>query len=91
MISAFAISSAELIQKWKTMVGPEQSSCEVDVWPYLQNFTADVFSRTAFGSSYEQGKQIFLLQKEQVKLVIEAAMHPYIPGFRCPVLWLAIY
>ena len=55
---------------------------EVDVSPELQTFSADVISRTAFGSSYEEGKKIFELQKEQNVLAIEAYQGLYFPGFR---------
>ncbi|XP_058095276.1 cytochrome P450 CYP72A616-like [Magnolia sinica] len=81
MIPAFSTSCSELIQRWGELVGPE-GSCELDVWPELQNLTGDVISRTAFGSNYEEGKRIFELQKEQVVLVLEAAFAPYIPGLR---------
>jgi len=63
------------------LVGTE-GSFELDVWPEFQNLTGDVISRTAFGSSYEEGKRIFELQKEQIELAIEAAQVPYIPGYR---------
>ncbi|XP_058095284.1 cytochrome P450 CYP72A616-like [Magnolia sinica] len=81
MIPAFSTSCCGLIKQWGELVGP-QGSCELDVWPELQNLTGDVISRTAFGSNYEEGKRIFELQKEQIILVLETAFAPYIPGFR---------
>ncbi|KAK1301712.1 Secologanin synthase [Acorus calamus] len=81
MVPAFQTSCVELIKRWEGLSGGE-GSCELDVWPELQNLTGDVISRTAFGSNYEEGKRIFQLQKEQVILVLEAARSIYVPGFR---------
>ncbi|KAK4387173.1 cytochrome [Sesamum angolense] len=39
-------------------------------------------SRTAFGCSYEEGRRIFELQKEQVKLVLHLSRICFIPGWR---------
>ncbi|KAK1438008.1 hypothetical protein QVD17_03809 [Tagetes erecta] len=80
MLPAFHISCSELINKWEGLT--KGNSCEVDVYPHLQTMTSDVISRTAFGSSYEEGRRIFELQVEQAKLVIEAALSMYIPGTR---------
>ncbi|RZC83776.1 hypothetical protein C5167_046569, partial [Papaver somniferum] len=66
---------------WKIdLVDPSGESCEVDVWPKLQNFIGDVLSRAALGSSFEEGRKIFELQKEQVTLV-EASQSFYVPDF----------
>ncbi|KAK1302455.1 Secologanin synthase [Acorus calamus] len=81
MVPAFQTSCVELIKRWEGMIGGE-GSCELDVWPELQYLTGDVISRTAYGSNYEEGKDIFQLLKEQVSLVLEAARTAYIPGFR---------
>ncbi|KAG9447967.1 hypothetical protein H6P81_014095 [Aristolochia fimbriata] len=81
MVLAFSTSATEMIKKWERLAGPS-GRCELDVWPELQIFSSDVISRTAFGSSYEEGQRIFELQKEQVRLVLEAASSVYIPGFR---------
>lgn len=70
-----------MVERWRNLTSPE-GSCEVDVWNELQNLTADIISRTAFGSSYKEGKKIFELQKEQAVLVMEGARAPYVPGFR---------
>nr|UNP59811.1 schizocycline synthase [Camptotheca acuminata] len=81
MLPAFYLSCSEMICKWEKMVSTE-GHCELDVWPYLQTMTSDVISRTAFGSSYEEGRRIFELQKEQADLIVEASQSIYIPGFR---------
>ena len=80
MMPAFSTSCFGLIDRWKKLIGPQ--GCELDVAPEFQNLAGDVISRTAFGSSYEEGKMIFELQKEQAKLVLEAYHNIYIPGFR---------
>lgn len=74
---------SRFIEKWKNLTDAA-GSYEVDVWPDFWKLTAEVISRTAFGSSYEEGKKIFELQKELRKLVIEAIQALYIPGFRYP-------
>lgn len=81
MLPAFYISCTEMINKWEEMLKME-SSCEVDVWPYLQTLSSDVISRTAFGSSFEEGKRIFELQRELAGLVTEVSQSIYIPGLR---------
>ncbi|KAI6687120.1 hypothetical protein NL676_023948 [Syzygium grande] len=81
MLPAFYSSSTEMVDRWEKLVSVERS-CEVDVWVDLKNLTLDVISRTAFGSSFEEGKRIFLLQNEQAELVIKAIQSVYIPGWR---------
>ncbi|CAL5406020.1 unnamed protein product [Camellia sinensis] len=82
MVPAMCSSCSEMISKWEVLVSSTKGSCEVDVWPYLDNLTGDVISRTAFGSNYEEGKKIFQLQKEQTDLIIQLLRSFYIPGWR---------
>ncbi|CAL5403173.1 unnamed protein product [Camellia sinensis] len=58
MVPTMCSSCCEMISKWEVLVSTKES-CEVDVWPYLQNVTADMIFRTTFGSNYEEGKRIF--------------------------------
>jgi hypothetical protein len=81
MVPAFETSCSGLISRWEKLVGV-QGSCEIDVAPEFQNLAGDVIARTAFGSSYEEGKKIFELQKQQAVLVLEAYFGFYFPGLR---------
>ena len=68
--------------QWERLFTDEESSCEVDVWPWLVNLTADGISHAAFGSSYRQGQRIFELQGELSQLIAHELKKPYIPGLR---------
>lgn len=81
MVPSFYLSCADMLSKWDELV-PNEGSGELDVWPYLQTLTSDVISRTAFGSSYEEGRKIFELQKEQARRIMEANRSVYLPGWR---------
>ncbi|XP_059663968.1 cytochrome P450 72A397-like [Cornus florida] len=81
LVPAMHSSCSEMMGKWEKLVS-EKSSCELDVWPYLLNLSCDVISRTAFGSSYEEGGRIFKLQREQCDLVHDVLQSFYIPGWR---------
>ncbi|XP_023529493.1 cytochrome P450 CYP72A219-like [Cucurbita pepo subsp. pepo] len=83
MFPAFSQSCSEMINKWEMMITKE-GCCELDVWPDLQNMAADVISRTAFGSSYEEGKKIFQLLKQWASLLMAYVMKGvyFIPGLR---------
>ncbi|KAH7859460.1 hypothetical protein Vadar_001335 [Vaccinium darrowii] len=80
MVPAMYSSCSEMISKWEVLVSTE-GFCEVDVWPYLSNLTADVISGTAFGSNYEEGKLIFQLLKEQSD-TMQRLQSISIPGWR---------
>ncbi|KAH9723594.1 cytochrome P450 family 72 subfamily A polypeptide 10 [Citrus sinensis] len=70
-----------MLRKWEISVSKDES-CELDVWPHIQTLTADVISRTAFDSSFEEGRKIVEVLREQINLLIQASFFAYIPGWR---------
>ena len=70
-----------MISQWERLISVD-GSCELDVWPYLENLSSDVISRAAFGSSSKEGRRIFELQKEQAQLVVKVGQFVYFPGLR---------
>ncbi|KAL2331243.1 hypothetical protein Fmac_018824 [Flemingia macrophylla] len=81
MSPLFVECCEDMISKWEEMLSKD-GSCEMDVWPFLQNLASDVISRTSFGSSFEEGRRIFQLLKEQAELISKIATKVYIPGWR---------
>lgn len=78
MLPVFSQSCNDMISKWEEMFS--DGKLEIDAWPFLQTLTCDIISKTAFGSSYEEGKKIFDLLKEQAGLIMKLR-NVYIPGW----------
>ncbi|CAD6203500.1 unnamed protein product [Miscanthus lutarioriparius] len=82
MLPAFSACCDEVVRvRWVESVMSSDGWCELDVWPELQNLTGDVIPRTAFGSSYLEGRQIFQLQAEQAERLVATVQKIIIPGY----------
>ncbi|KAH9329392.1 hypothetical protein KI387_001500, partial [Taxus chinensis] len=73
-------STANMLQRWNHRIA--SGSQEIEVGDEFRNLTADIIAKTAFGSSFEKGKQIFDLQTHQAILAAESFRKFNIPGYR---------
>ncbi|KAL5227497.1 hypothetical protein ABZP36_015762 [Zizania latifolia] len=80
MLPVFANCSSEMVSRWENSASPEGFT-ELDVWEEFQNLTGDVISKTAFGSSYQEGRRIFQLQEELAERLTQAFQTLFIPGY----------
>ncbi|OVA00502.1 Cytochrome P450 [Macleaya cordata] len=80
LIPVMGKSVLEMFDRWseKSISG----EVEIEVSDWFQNLVEEVITRTAFGSSYEEGKAVFKLQAEQMIFAAEAFQKVLIPGYR---------
>ena len=77
MIPAMVESVEMLLLRWKKMVGSE-----VEINAEFRILTAEVISRTAFGTNYLQGKEVFEMLKEMSTIAGRNYYNPRLPGLR---------
>ncbi|CAN0862454.1 Cytochrome P450 CYP749A22 [Linum grandiflorum] len=75
MIPAMIASTEMMLERWKTHVGKE-----VEVFEEFRFLTAEVISRTAFGSSYLEGKELFHKLSKLTQLGAASFFKIRIPG-----------
>ncbi|XP_017185090.3 cytochrome P450 CYP749A22-like [Malus sylvestris] len=75
MIPEMIKSSETMVQRWKTYEGKE-----IEVNEEFRFFTSEVISRTAFGSSFLEGKNIFEMLRELTSLIFRNTFKLRFPG-----------
>ncbi|XP_038703495.1 cytochrome P450 734A1-like [Tripterygium wilfordii] len=80
-VPTMVASTMNMLDSWDARRG-ERIKFELEVHKELHNLSADIISRTIFGSSMEEGKNIFMLQERQMHLTLLALQGFYVPGFR---------
>ncbi|KAL6878358.1 hypothetical protein ACP4OV_012528 [Aristida adscensionis] len=84
MMTGTMVTCAEcLIKEWEDQVSrSERRETEVDVSKHFQELTAEVISRTAFGTSYKEGKEVFHAQKQLQAIAVATLLNMQLPGFK---------
>uniref|UniRef100_A0A2P2K1Z9 Uncharacterized protein MANES_05G111200 n=1 Tax=Rhizophora mucronata TaxID=61149 RepID=A0A2P2K1Z9_RHIMU len=77
MIPAMVASVEMMLARWKKHCGNE-----IDVYDEFRILTSDVISRTAFGSSYLEGKDIFDMLGKLAMLAVKNFFKIRLPGIR---------
>lgn len=77
MIPEMSKSFEMMLEKWKDYEGQE-----IDVHKEFGLVTTDVISRTAFGSSYIEGKHIFDMVAKLTAIIVRNVYKLRFPGMR---------
>ncbi|CAI9096418.1 OLC1v1032565C1 [Oldenlandia corymbosa var. corymbosa] len=75
MVPAMCASVEAMLEKWKHCEGKE-----IDVFKEFGLLTTEVISRTAFGSSYEEGKSTFEMVAKLTAITVRNVYTVRIPG-----------
>ncbi|XP_070671447.1 cytochrome P450 CYP749A22-like [Malus domestica] len=75
MIPEMVASAETMLERWEDYVGKE-----IEVFEEFRLFTSEVISRTAFGSSYIEGKNIFEMLIKLAFLVFKNSLTVRVPG-----------
>lgn len=75
-------STNSMLKSWDSQIDNEGGSVEIRVDDYLRSSTADVIARACFGSSYDQGKAIFLKLRNLQQVMGKQFLYIGVPGYR---------
>nr|ACN39923.1 unknown [Picea sitchensis] len=81
MVKKMAACTSSMLENWQEMMAQADShGKEIDVHHDFRALTADIISHTAFGSSYNEGKEVFELQRQLQEMAAKAEQSVFIPG-----------
>ena len=81
MVKRMVACTSSMLENWQEMMSQADShGKEIDVHSELRALTTDIISHTAFNSNYNEGKEVFELQRELQEMVAQAERSVFIPG-----------
>ncbi|XP_006658008.2 cytochrome P450 709B2-like [Oryza brachyantha] len=81
MTATMSDCAQSMMSEWESELRTKGDGVEIELSRRFEELTADVISHTAFGSSYLEGKQVFLAQRELQFLAFSTFLAIQIPGF----------
>ena len=76
-----AACTSSMLKNWEEKVAQTDShGKEIDVHQELRALTADIISHTAFSSSYNEGKEVFEMQRKLQEMAAKAKQSVFFPG-----------
>ncbi|XP_066314311.1 cytochrome P450 709B2-like [Miscanthus floridulus] len=70
-----------MMQQWQSQIQQDTNhEAEIELSSEFSELTSDVIAHTAFGSSYKEGKEVFVAQKELQELAFSASLDIPAPG-----------
>lgn len=76
-------SATPLLTSWRKTVELAGGTSEIKIDEHLRRYSADVISRTCFGSNYAKGKEIFEKLRALQNAVARPNLFAEITGLRC--------
>ena len=82
MVDLMVDSAQTLLESWEARVDKSGGTVDIKIDDDIRAYSADVISRTCFGSSYVKGKKIFLKLRELQKAVSKPNVLAEMTGLR---------
>ncbi|XP_074566270.1 cytochrome P450 714B3-like [Curcuma longa] len=83
MVDLMVDSATPLLTSWRETVELSGGTAEIKIDEHLRRYSADVISRTCFGSNYAKGKEIFEKLRALQNAVARPNLFAEITGLRC--------
>jgi hypothetical protein len=92
MVGTMVIAAESMMETWEQRIKDRKGSIEIEVTEDMRIITADTISRTAFGSSYKKGQQVFEGINKLRSTFVEASNNPFfwMSGYRFASLLIIV-
>ena len=75
-------STTSVLRYWESRIEKEEGFADIRVDEDLRSLSADIISRACFGSSYSQGKDIFVKLRTLQTVMSDGFLHFGVLGIR---------